>query len=87
MPEEWKDSIILPIFKNGDKTDCCNHRGISLLQTKYKTLSKILLSRLIPYAEEIIGDHQSEFRSNRLTCDYIFCIRQIIEKKCDYNKA
>jgi len=34
MPEEWKESIILPIFKNGDKTDCSNHRGLSLLPTK-----------------------------------------------------
>ena len=24
LPEEWKGSIILPIYKNGDKTDCSN---------------------------------------------------------------
>ena len=57
LPEEWKESIIVPIHKTGDKTDCNNYRGISLLPTTYKVLSNILLSRLIPYAEEVIGDH------------------------------
>jgi hypothetical protein len=28
-------------------------------------LSNVLLSRLIPYAEEIIGDHQCGFRCNK----------------------
>jgi hypothetical protein len=37
------------------------NRGISLLPTTYKILSNILLSRLIPYAEEVIGDHQCGF--------------------------
>jgi len=55
MPEEWKQSIIVPIYKNGDKTGCSNYRGISLLPITYKILSNILLSRLTPYAEEIIG--------------------------------
>ena len=81
LPEEWKESIIVPIYKRGVKTDCNNYRGITLLPTTYKILSNILLSRLIPYAEEVIGDHQCGFRRNRSTTDHIFCIRQILEKK------
>ena len=38
-------------------------------------------------AEEVIGDHQYGFRRNRSTTDHIFCIRQILEKKWEYNEA
>jgi hypothetical protein len=65
LPERGKESIIVPVYKKGDKTDCSNYRGISLLTTTYKILSNILLSRLTRYAEEIIGDHQCGFRRNR----------------------
>ena len=57
----------------------------SVLSTTYKILSNILLSRLTSYAEEVTGDHQCGFRSNRLTTDHTFCIRQTLEKKCDFN--
>ena len=87
LSEEWKESIILPIFKKGGKTDCNNCRGISLLPTMYKILSNILLSILTPYEEDIIGGHQCEFRRNRSTTDHIICIRQILEKKWKYNEA
>jgi len=86
MHEKWKESIIVPIHKEGDKTDCNNYRGISLLQTTYKILSNILLSRLIPYAKEIVGYHQCGFRRNRSNIDHIICIRQILEKKWEYNE-
>ena len=43
LPGEWTESIIVPIHKKGDKTDCNNYMGISLLPTTYKILSNILL--------------------------------------------
>ena len=84
LPEEWKESIIVPIHKQGDKTDRNNYRSISLLSTTYKILYNILLSKLNPYVREIIGDHQCGFRRNRSTIDHIFRIRQILEKKWEY---
>jgi hypothetical protein len=48
LRDQWKESIIVPTHKKGDKTDCNNYRGISLLSTSYKILSNILLSRLSP---------------------------------------
>ena len=50
LPEDWKESIIVPIYKKRDITDCSNYvyRGISLLPNTYKILSNILLSRLTP---------------------------------------
>jgi hypothetical protein len=74
LPEEWKELIIVLIYKKGDETDCNNYRGISLLPAMYKILSSVLLSRLIRYAEEIIGDHQCGFRRNKSTNDHMFCI-------------
>ena len=53
----------------------------------YKILSNILLSRLTPNAEEITGDHQCGFQHNRSITDHIFCIRQIVQKKWEYNEA
>ena len=57
LPEQWKESVIIPNCKKSDKTDGSSHQGI--LSTTYKILSDILLSRLTPHATKIIGDHQS----------------------------
>jgi hypothetical protein len=75
----------LTLHRKDDKTDCSNYRGISLQPPSYKILPNILLSRSIPYADEIIGDHQCGLRRNRSTTDQIFYIRQILEKKWEYN--
>jgi hypothetical protein len=55
-----------------------------LLPTSYTILPTILLSRLIPYADVIIGDHQCGFRRNISTTAQIY-INQILEKKWEYN--
>jgi hypothetical protein len=86
LPADWKESIIVPFYKKGDKTVCSNYRGVSLLSTTYKILSNILLSRLTPYAD-IIGDYQCGFRRHRSTSDHVFCTRQMPEKKWECNEV
>jgi hypothetical protein len=49
--------------------------------------TNILLSRLILYAEEIVGDHQCGFRRGRSITNRIFCILQIHEKKWEYTEV
>jgi hypothetical protein len=72
LPDQWKECIIVPVHEKGDKTECNNYRGISLPSTSYEILSNILLSRLRPYVDEIIGDHQCGFRRNRSTVHQLF---------------
>jgi hypothetical protein len=78
---EWKESIIVPTHENGKKTIYNNYRGILQLSASYKILWNILLSRISPYIDKIIGDHQCGFRCNRSTTGRIFCVCQILEKK------
>jgi hypothetical protein len=61
LPDQWKESIVVPIYKKGDKTECNNYHGMFLQSTSYKILSNILLSRLSPYIEEILEDYKCGF--------------------------
>lgn len=42
FPEEWNKAIVVPLHKKGDKLNCNNFRGISLLNTTYKVFSYII---------------------------------------------
>ena len=61
MPNEWNKSIICPIYKKGEKYECSNYRGISLLNTAYKILATVMNIRLTTYAEDILSQEQNNF--------------------------
>jgi hypothetical protein len=67
MPEEWEIGIICQIFKKGDRTDCSNYRGITLLNSTYKIFSCLIYNRLAKYLEQTLGDYQVGFKPSRST--------------------
>ncbi|KAJ4437402.1 hypothetical protein ANN_17546 [Periplaneta americana] len=71
MPEVWNSSIICPIFKKGNITECKNYGGIMLLDVIYKVLFSIILNKVNKYAENILEDSQCGFRQERSTKEQI----------------
>ena len=39
-PRDWQTGVIIPIFKKGDRKQCTNYRGISLLSLPRKVYAK-----------------------------------------------
>ena len=69
LPKEWQESIIVLIYKAGDKKDSSNYRGISLCQLRTKCHSKPAV-KFNSIAEEVIGDQQSGFRRHGSITDH-----------------
>ena len=51
VPQQWKDPIVTVLHKKGDKTECGNYRGISLVSHAGKVLLKVVARRLSAYCE------------------------------------
>jgi hypothetical protein len=59
-----KYSEIIPLFKNGDKTNMMNYRPISLLTSFSKVIEKVIFVRLLRHIKNnnILSNHQYGFR-------------------------
>ena len=79
IPSAWRDSILVPIFKEkGDIQECKNYRGIKLLTHTFKIWERVLDRRV----RECTAIHESQFgfMPGRSTTDAIFILRQTIEQ-------
>ncbi|PIK37320.1 hypothetical protein BSL78_25845 [Apostichopus japonicus] len=81
VPQSMRDAKIVTLFKNkGDRSDCNNYRGISLLSIVGKVFARVVLARLQVLADRVYPESQCGFRSGRSTIDMIFSVRQLQEK-------
>jgi hypothetical protein len=87
IPEKWKETIIAPIHKRGDRARCENYRGIALGHAAYKILLNIILGKIKPYIEKIKEDYQNRFRDGRSVIDNISALKIINEKIWVYNQS
>jgi len=86
-PADWGKAVIVPLHKKGDKMECSNYRGISLLSIPSKVYTKVLQQRLKKKVEEVLAEEQAGFRPGRGTVDQIFVIRQLAEKFFERNRT
>ena len=85
--EEWSTAILIRLFKNkGDKRDCGNYRGISLLPIASKVFSRVILNRVQKRLSSQVLEEQAGFQPNRSTIDHIFTLKMLLENTRDYNK-
>ena len=81
VPLDTRDARIITLFKNkGERSDCNNYRGISLLSIIGKVFAKVILIRLQKLAERVYPESKCGFRAGRSTIDMVFSLRQLQEK-------
>ena len=79
MPEEWRDSVLIPIFKNkGDVQSCSNYRGIKLISHTMKLWERIVEKRL--RSDLKFSNQQYGFMPGKSTTDALFALRVLMEK-------
>ena len=72
---------VVPLYKGkGDKCECSNSRGISLLSVINKLYGRLLMKRVTVRTEFAIGEEQCEIRQDRGCMDQVFAVRQVCEK-------
>ncbi|KAM0884725.1 hypothetical protein ACQ4PT_030802 [Festuca glaucescens] len=85
MPEEWRRSILVPIFKNkGDVQSCTNYRGIKLMSHTMKLWERVIEHRLRRLTS--VTKNQFGFMPGRSTMEAIFLVRQLMERYREQKK-
>ena len=67
VPAQWKQALVTPIFKKGDRTNAANYRPVSLTSVCCKLCEHIVARAIMQHLEEndLLADQQHGFRKNR----------------------
>ena len=85
IPEEWRRSTLIPVYKNkGDTQACGNYRGIKLLSHTIKLWERVIEKRI--RQEVLIREHEFGFMPGRSTTEAIHVLRRLMEKYREENK-
>ena len=76
MPEEWKTSVVVPIFKRKmDVMDCGTYRGVKLLEHAMKIVERVLENRIRELV--MIDEMQYGFMPGKGTTHALFILRRM----------
>ena len=74
LPNDWKNSEIIPIFKKGSRHEPLNYRHIGLASVCCKILERILATAICEFLDSnhLLSDDQFGFRQKRSVEDQLF---------------
>ena len=85
MPDEWRRSLLVPLYKGkGNIKECGNYQRIKLMSHTMKLWERIIEARI--RKEVKIAEQQFGFMPGRSTTG-IFCLRMLLEKWTEGQKA
>ena len=77
----------MPLYKGkGDKCECSNSRGITLLSVVGKLFGRVLIKRARAGIECAIGEEQCGYKQGRGCMDQVFAVRHVCEKFLAHGK-
>ena len=86
IPDDFKNSIFIPIPKLKKAENCTQFRTISLITHISKILLQIIKRRITPMIERKVSENQLGFRRGRGTREGIFQVRQLGERLIEMNR-
>uniref|UniRef100_A0A671UAW8 ribonuclease H n=1 Tax=Sparus aurata TaxID=8175 RepID=A0A671UAW8_SPAAU len=89
FPDIWNKGLITPLYKNGDKYDPNNYRGICVNSNLGKTFCNIINKRLISFINDqnVLNKCQIGFLPNFRTTDHIYTLHSLTEQELDKKKG
>ncbi|KAG0720902.1 Transposon TX1 uncharacterized protein [Chionoecetes opilio] len=88
IPPDWKRGLVVPIWKGkGDRQDCNNYRGITLLSVPGKVLAHLLLTRIRSHLVKHQRPQQSGFTPGKSTTDRILALRVLWNADVSFDRG
>ena len=81
VPPQWRQGLIVNLFKKGDKEDPGNYRGITLLSFVGKVFCKIFNNRLVDHLDKdgLLHEGQAGFRVKRGCVDNVYTLNELVQ--------
>ena len=88
VPRQWREGLIVNLFKKGDREDPGNYRGITLLSVVGKVFCKVLNNRLVQCLDKegALHEGQAGFRVGRSCMDNVYSLNEIVQGRLREDK-
>ena len=85
VPNAWKNSHVVPLFKSGFRCSVSNYRPVSLTSVCSKTMERLVVTHILDFLEghALLSNNQFGFRAGRSTEDQLLLTYDYVSSMVD----